>query len=165
VVLLIGPSGAGKSRFALRAFPEDAIVSSDAVRRSGGGTKPARAVEEEMERIVEMRLAAGLPTVVDATNSDWMRRAELIRLAQRHNRRVVGIVFNIPLDECLRRNAVRADRVAPHVIRRQAAAVQRDLDRFDLEGFSTVHIVSSPAEVDALELEMKKGPVTRAPIV
>jgi hypothetical protein len=40
--------------------------------------------------------------------------------------------------------------------------VARDIDRLDLEGFAAVHVLHSVAEVDAVSLEIEKGPVTRA---
>jgi hypothetical protein len=48
------------------------------------------------------------------------------------------------------------------VIRRQVEAVTGDLDRLDLEGFAAVHILRSEAEADAVVLQIKEGPVSRA---
>jgi protein phosphatase len=165
LVVLIGPAGSGKSTFAAGHFPTAAIVSSDAVRRArriGGWSKARNDVFDEVKALVEPRLATGALTVVDATNTDWMRRSELIRSARRHGRAAVAIVFALPIDECLAQNRRRTDAVPGHTIRRQAAAIARDLDRLDLEGFSLVEVFRSSAEADAARVGIKKGPVARA---
>jgi predicted kinase len=165
LVVLIGPAGSGKSTFAARHFPAAAIVSSDAVRRAkriGGWSKRRNDVFDEVRALVEPRLAAGTLTIVDATNTDWMRRSELIRSARDHGRPAAAIVFAQPVDECLAQNRRRTDAVPAHTVRRQAAAIERDLDRFDLEGFTSVAMFRSSAEADAARVDIKKGPVVRA---
>jgi protein phosphatase len=165
LVVLIGPAGSGKSTFAAGHFPATALVSSDAVRRArriGGWSKRRNDVFDEVRALVEPRLAAGGLTIVDATNTDWMRRSELIRSARQHGRPAVAIVFAPPVDECLAQNRRRADAVPAPTIRRQAAAIERDLDRLDLEGFSPVAVFRSNAEADSARVEIKKGPVARA---
>ena len=71
-------------------------------------------------------------------------------------------MFNLPLDVCLARNATRSRTAPASVIRRQVADVARDIDRLDLEGFAAVHVLRSVADVDAVGLQIEKGPVTRA---
>jgi len=39
---------------------------------------------------------------------------------------------------------------------------RRGLDRLDLEGFSAIHVLRSEAEIDGVEVQIEKGPVTRA---
>jgi predicted kinase len=143
IVLLIGPAGSGKSTFAKEHFPPEAIVSSDQLRKTAPLTGKKRRVDvfETMLQVVESRMRQGILTVVDATNTEWMRRSSLIGLAKQHGRRVIAIVFNLPLEECLARNHGRPDAVPASVIRRQHAQLQQDLDRFDLEGFSDVHYI------------------------
>jgi protein phosphatase len=165
LVLLIGAAGSGKSTFAARHFPSESIVSSDAIRtskRTSGWSKGRNDVFAELQPLVDQRLAAGALAVVDATNTEWMRRSELIRSARRHGRAAVAIVFALPIDECLAQNRRRTDAVPGHTIRRQAAAIARDLDRLDLEGFSLVEVFRSSAEADAARVGIKKGPVARA---
>ena len=100
--------------------------------------------------------------VIDATNTDWMWRAGLIVDARRHRRPAIAIVFNLPLDVCLGRNAARSRKVPASVIRRQVADVIRDIERLDLEGFAAVHVLRSAADVDAVRVDIEKGPVARA---
>ncbi|TMD67463.1 MAG: phosphatase, partial [Chloroflexi bacterium] len=73
--------GSGKSAFASRHLPAEAIISSDQLRARMGRDEADQdvndAVFEDLRRRVDDRLGAALLTVVDATNTDWMRRSEL----------------------------------------------------------------------------------------
>ena len=168
LVMLIGAAGSGKSAFASRHLPAEAIISSDQLRARMGRDEADQdvndAVFEDLRRRVDDRLGGALVTVVDATNTDWMRRSELIHLARRHGRPTVAIVFDLPLEVCLARNRARARTVAPSVIRRQVDALRRDRDRLDLEGFSAVWVPSTTDQVDRLRLRLKGGPVARASV-
>ena len=162
LVVLIGAAASGKSTFAARHFAADAIVSSDQLRTEVSGPTSNDLVFAELHRLVQARLSAGLVIVVDATNTDWMWRAQLVADARRYGRAAIAIVCNLPLELCLMRNAARSRTIPELVIRRQVEAVTGDLDRLDLEGFAAVHILRSEAEVDAIALQIKEGPVTRA---
>jgi len=165
LVVLIGAAGSGKSTFASRHFPAAAVVSSDAIRkakRASGWSKRRNDVFDDLRAQADARLAEGSLTVLDATNVDWMRRSELIRSARTNGRTAVALVFAIPVEASLLQNRARQDAVSASTIRRQAAAIERDLDRLDLEGFSVVQVFRSNAEADAVQVEIKRGPVTRA---
>jgi len=144
LVVLIGAAGSGKSTFAQHHFPHDAIVSSDALRQAmhaGEGGWRGNDVSDQMQALVNDRLREGQLVVVDATNTDWMRRSELIRMARQYGRASVAIVFDLPVETCVAQNAARPTPVPSGTVRRQVAAIRRDLDRLDLEGFSPVHII------------------------
>jgi len=162
LVVLIGAAASGKSTFAARHFAPDCVVSSDRLRAEMTGAPSDDVVFAELHRRVQARLEGGLLAVVDATNTDWMWRAQLVAGARGYRRPAMAIVFDLPVDVCLARNAARAMSVPASVIRRQVADVTRDVDRLDLEGFAAVHVLRSVAEVDAAVLEIEKGPVTRA---
>jgi protein phosphatase len=162
LVVLIGAAASGKSTFAARQFVADSVVSSDRLRAELTGATPDDIVFAELHRWVQARLDGGLLAVVDATNTDWMWRARLLADARRDKRPAIAIVFNLPLDVCLSRNAARSRTVPASVIRRQVGDVVRDVDRLDLEGFAAIHVLRSAADVDAVVLEMENGPVTRA---
>ena len=165
LVLLVGASGSGKSTFAARHFDADAVVSSDGLRRILSGDESDQRnnhlVFDRLHRWVEARLAAGLLAVVDATNTDWIGRATLIRLAQRHQRPAIAIVFDLPLEVCLGRSATRPRTVGASLIRRQIAELSRDRERLDLEGFSAVYVLRSAPEIEGVTVETEKGPVAR----
>src|SRR5476651_593024 len=89
LVVLIGASGSGKSTFARKHFKATEILSSDYCRglvsddeNNQAATKDAFAV---LHFIAAKRLAAGLLTVVDATNVQTMARQPLIALAREHH--------------------------------------------------------------------------------
>ncbi len=166
LVVLIGAAGSGKSTFASRHFDADTVVSSDGLRRilsdDESDQRKNQPVFDRLHQWLEARLAAGLLAVVDATNTDWMSRAALIRQAQRYQRPAIAIVFDLPLEVCLVRSAARPRTVRASVIRRQLAELHRSLDRLDLEGFSAVHVLRTEAEIERVAVEIEKGPVARA---
>ena len=166
LVVLIGAAGSGKSAFAARHLPPHSVISSDALRAELGTGERDQAVNdavfERLRSAVDERLRAAQLAVVDATNTDWMRRSELIRSARQHARPAVAIVFDLPLDVCLARNRTRARSVRPGVIRRQVEEVKRDRDRLDLEGFSAVWVLRSADQVDRLSVQIDGGPASRA---
>jgi len=162
LVVLIGAAASGKSTFAVRHFVSDCVVSSDRLRADMADPISDDIVFTELHRWVQARLSAGLLAVVDATNTDWMWRADLLTIARTNGRPAIAIVFDLPLDVCLSRNASRSRTVPGSIIRRQMGDVTGDVDRLDLEGFAAVHALRSVADVDALRLEIKKGPETRA---
>ena len=166
LVVLIGAAGSGKSAFATRHLPPESVISSDQLRALLGKDEADQRVNEavfgRLRRAVDDRLRAALLTVVDATNTDWMPRSELIRLARRHGRPAVAIVFDLPLEVCLLRNRARARRVPPSLIRQQVEAVRRDRDRLDLEGFSSVFVLRSADDVDRVRVRVGGGPAARA---
>jgi predicted kinase len=162
LVVLIGAAASGKSTFAARHFLTDCVVSSDRLRGEASRPTSDDVVFTELHRQVQARLAAGFVAVIDATNTDWMWRAELIADARRYGRPAIAIVFNLPLEVCLARNASRSRTVPASVIGRQVADVARDIDRLDLEGFAGVHVLQSAADADMVRLEVEKGPATRA---
>jgi protein phosphatase len=162
LVVLIGAAASGKSTFAARHFVADCVVASDTLREETTGAVSDEVVFAELHRLVQARLAGGLLAVVDATNTDWMWRAELLTDARRDARPAIAIVFHLPLEVCPARNAARSRTVPASVIRRQVADVTRDVERLDLEGFAAVYILRSVADVDAVSLEIEEGPVTRA---
>lgn len=152
LVLLIGASGSGKSTFAARHFDTGAVISSDRLRAQLGSDESDQGVNEAVfERVdawVAQRLQSGELAVVDATNTDWMRRADLVRQARRWQRPAIAIVLDLDLETCLQRNTARGRAVKPAVIRRQIADLRRDRSRLDLEGFAAVYILGSAADVD-----------------
>ena len=166
LVLLIGAAGSGKSSFAGRHFAPGDVISSDQLRALVGESESDQRANADvfarLESFVHDRLVAGALTVVDATNTDWMRRAALIALARRHHRPVIGIVFDLPLDVCLAQIATRRRRVRAAIVRQQVADIHRDRARLDLEGFAAIYVLTSTNQVEHVSVEMKKGPVSRA---
>jgi protein phosphatase len=172
LVLLVGAAGSGKTTLADRLFPRAAILSSDAIRAELTGDQTDQSMNAIVFRILheraERRLAAGLLTVVDATNVSASARRPLRRLATAHARPVVAIVLDLPAQLCVERNAARSGRMVPEAaVRRQLEALRRSLDAGELaaEGFSRLIVVTAPAEIDELRMGLTKplGAATLSP--
>jgi protein phosphatase len=147
LVLLMGAAGAGKSTYASGHFPAATILSSDAYRERLSGDAADQTATGEAFRLLHAhageRLAAGLLTVIDATNVLAASRAALMALAAVHGRPAIAIVLDEPLAVCLERNALRAGRTAvpQWIVQRQHAALRRALPQLSAEGFRAVHVV------------------------
>ena len=157
MVVLIGASGAGKSSFARQHFKPTEVLSSDFCRglvsddeNSQSATKDAFDV---LHYIAAKRLAAGLLTVVDATNVQSEARAPLLALARQYHCLPVAIVLNVPEAVCHERNAGRKDRdFGPHVVRQHTQQLRRSLRGLKREGFRHVYVLS-PEEIEAAVIE------------
>ena len=98
--------------------------------------------------IAGKRLAAGRLTAIDATSVQPEARAPLVALAREHDVLPVAIVLNLPESVCAARNAARPDRdFGAHVLRRQRRELRKSLRGLQREGFRTVHVLSSEADV------------------
>jgi len=172
LVLFVGAAGSGKSTLAGQLFPADAILSSDALRAELSGDPANQAATPVAFRILHQRaarrLAAGMLTVVDATNVEAAARRPLHRLAAAAGRPIIAIVLDLPPATCLARNAARPERVVPEAaVRRQLAALRRSLDRGELaaEAFDQLILLGDPAEIEAIRVRLTKpsGAATLAP--
>jgi protein phosphatase len=159
LVVLVGPAGSGKTTFAARHFAPDETLSSDAYRAIVGrgeadqrATAPAFAA---LHRQLARRLAAGRFTVIDATNVERHARRALLVRAARVGVPVVAIVFDLPPELVLARNAARAGRIVdPAIVALHLRQLRALLDRGSIagEGFDRVYRFRDPAEVDAVTI-------------
>jgi protein phosphatase len=157
LIALIGPSGCGKSSFARAHFKPTEVLSSDFCRglvsddeNSQAATKDAF---EVLHFIARKRLAAGLLTVVDATNVQPEARKPLVALAREFHVLPVAIVLNMPERICQERNQNRPDRqFGPHVVRNQAQQLRRSIRGLEREGFRHVFVLSNPEEVSSVAI-------------
>jgi predicted kinase/diadenosine tetraphosphatase ApaH/serine/threonine PP2A family protein phosphatase len=158
LVVLIGASGSGKSTFARRHFLPTEIISSDSCRGLVSDDETSLDATGDafdvLHFIAGKRLARNRLTVVDATSVQQRDRKSLIELARRHHTLAVAIVLDLPERVCHDRNKTRPDRqFGPHVVRRHREALRRSLRGLRSEGFRSVHVLSSPEEVDAVTIE------------
>jgi len=158
MVVLLGPSGTGKSTFAARHFLPTEVLSSDAMRAmvadDPNDQDATDAAFELLHTALGFRLARGRLTVVDATNVEAWARAGLLAIARRHGVAAVAVVFDLPLDVCLERNAARSDRVLPsRAIRRQHALMATSPPALGKEGFESVWRLADAGSVSAAAVE------------
>ena len=158
LVVMIGASGSGKSTFARQHFKPTEVLSSDFCRglvsddeNDQGATKDAF---EVLHFVAGKRLAAGKLTVIDATNVQIEARKPLLALAREYHVFPVAIVFNLPEQLCQERNQSRPDRdFGPHVVRQHTMQLRRSLRGLEREGFRHVFVLSSPEQVESVEIE------------
>ncbi len=158
VVALVGPSGSGKSSFARKHFRPTETLSSDFCRGLVSDAENSQAATNDafdvLYFIASKRLAAGKLVVIDATNVQTEARKPIIALARQYHCIPVAIVFDLPEKLCHERNRDRSDRTfGPHVVRQQSQQLRRCLRNLEREGFRRVHVLHSPEEVDAAEIE------------
>jgi protein phosphatase len=154
LVVLVGVSGSGKTTFARQHFGSFEVLSSDFCRGLVADDENDQAATPDafdvLEYIAGKRLAAGRLTVVDATNVQPAARKQFVELARAHDVLPVAIVLDLPENLCAQRNASRADRTfGVQVIHRQHDQLRRSLRSLSREGFRKVHVLRSPAQVDA----------------
>ena len=160
LVIMVGAAGSGKSTLAARLFAPSAILSSDAFRAAVAGNeadqRATRTAFSILHRELARRLADGRTTVVDATSVNPFARRGLIARAAAHGVPAVAIVLALDPAIVLARNAARERVVPEHAVRRQLAELARSLQprTLEAEGFSAVHVVRTPAEQDALQVEL-----------
>jgi protein phosphatase len=158
LVVLVGPSGCGKSSFAAHHFAPTEVISSDFCRGLVGDDENDQAATADafavLNFIAAKRLAQPRLTVVDATNVQQGARKPLLELARRHDLFAVAIVLDLPEEICQERNRARPDRTfGPHVVRQQRSQLHKGLKRLRREGFHRVWTLSTPEEVEAVELQ------------
>jgi predicted kinase len=161
LVVLVGPAGSGKSTFAARHFAADEILSSDRYRAIVSGDEAdqsaTRAAFARLHRDLDRRLAGGRTSVVDATSVEPSARRTLLARAAAAGVPVIAIVFDLPADTVLARNAVRRPRtVDERVVRRHLDRLRTSLDgpdpMIEREGFALVVVLRDAAEVDLVRI-------------
>jgi predicted kinase len=141
VILLVGLPGSGKTTYLKRRGWN--ALSSDAVRQLllDDETDQSQQVRvfAAMRYLLAARLRIGMKqTYIDATNlTPWERRPYL-KLAAQYGYEARAILFDVPLEVCIRRNAKRHRRVPDDVMERMA---RRLVLPTRAEGFTRITIV------------------------
>ncbi len=142
LVLLVGPAASGKSTWARERFRASQVLSSDAFRELVADDESDQAASRDAFRLLHMaataRLGRGLLTVIDATNLQRSARAPMRSMAARFGRPIVAVLFDVPLDELLARNAARTRQVPEDVVRRHHALMAIALRDVPTEGYLAI---------------------------
>jgi protein phosphatase len=165
LVLLMGPAGSGKSTFARKHFRSTEVLSSDACRGlvfdDESDQSASKDAFEVLHLIAEKRLARGRLTVIDATNVQAAGRKSLLALAGKYRVPVAAIVLALPERLCIARDRARTDRrVGAAVIKQQMGDLRRSLSGLEREGFSQVHILKNPEEIESVSIRRKADSAT-----
>lgn len=165
LIVLCGPAGCGKSTWAANHFLPTQVVSSDDCRAMIFDDPADQSVTQHafdlVYFIIEKRLRLGRLTVADATNLKREHRTTLLRIAKRFHFNTAAIVFNIPIETCLARNAARERKVPREPLMNQYALLETTLRAVENEGFNEIHVLD---EVTQSNLEVRIGRYISRPL-
>ena len=166
VVLLVGPSSSGKSTFARKYFLPTERVSSDDCRAmvsDDEGDQSCNAdAYEVLRKIARARLRHNKVVVVDATNTKYEDRKEMIDVAKRGHVRAIAICFDLPEDVLFARHEAREDRTfGKQVVRRQIQNCRKSWRNIKKDGFQQVYWIKSEEDAENVEIERVKLPTNR----
>lgn len=150
IKVMVGVAASGKSTWSrnyIEKRPNWVILSSDVIReefQTDDNNYVFATLRARMEEVIKK----GYNVIIDATNVTRKNRRSYIAIAKKYNIQIEAIVFAIPLEECLRRNASRK-RVVPE------AAIRRMVARWELptlqEGFDNVLVVKTSIDKEEKE--------------
>src|SRR5262249_10068914 len=114
IVVLVGLPGSGKSTYAAKF---DGVLSSDEIRRILSDDPTNQNIHSRtfavLRSLLRHRLELGRPaTYIDATNLTPYERRPYVKLAELHDCEIEAVFFDVPVEECQRRNRAR-HRVVP----------------------------------------------------
>ena len=122
IILLIGLPGSGKSTWAERYvsyWKHIVSISSDKIREELYGDEATQGDNNKIFSLVRERTEEALKNhkdvIIDATNMTIKDRSVYFDIAKTYDAIVTGILFDIPVEECKRRNSER-DRVVPDFV-------------------------------------------------
>jgi predicted kinase len=141
IYITVGLPGSGKSSW-LAMLGVNAI-SSDELRRLLADDVADQTIHaqvfETVRHLVRQRLIIGKSeTYVDATHLTPPERLPYFALAREFDADVIALWFDVPVEECLKRNSSRGRQVPPQALRLMA---QKLVAPAMEEGFSAIEIM------------------------
>jgi predicted kinase len=162
VVVLCGPAACGKSTFAARYFRPTQIISSDRARALVSDDERDQRFQAQafslVHTLIDLRLGINRLCVVDSTALTPQSRASLLEIARKHRVPCVALVFDVPLEKCLERDANRERTVGRPVIEKQYQLFEQTRAAIQQEGFSEV-IELREEDLAAVDIEIRFRPV------
>lgn len=150
LIVLIGPAGSGKTQFARDHFSDTRIVSSDYCRALVSDDPSNQEVSREafdvMMKIIDHRLRNERLTVADSTALNPKIRKQFRMVARKHDRPVVGILFDTPEERCRERNQDRDRTVPDHVISDHLEAFREQKPNIHEEPFDRTYTIQPEDE-------------------
>lgn len=124
IILLKGLPASGKTTWALEHVARNpgryVRSNKDELRRMLHGGRHSRANEREVlavrDFIIEHGLRTGRTVIVDDTNLNPVHERRIREIAQAHGAEVEVKTFDVPVDECIARDAARAEPVGAAAI-------------------------------------------------
>jgi predicted kinase len=165
LVVLCGPAACGKSTWAATHFLPTQVVSSDDCRAMIADDPTDQSVSRHafdlMYFIIEKRLTLGRLVVADATNLKREHRATLLRIAKRFQFNTAAVVFRLPIETCLERNAARKRKVPREALLDQCKLLENTMRTIASERFTFVHVLD---EVTQSNVDIRIGRFVSRPL-
>jgi protein phosphatase len=166
VIVLCGPAACGKSTFAARHFRPTQIISSDQARALVCDDERDQRFQTQtfalVHFLIEQRLDLNRLCVVDSTALTAAARKNLLELARKYQVPCVALLFAVPLEKCVERDAGRERTVGRAVIERQYQLFEQAAASIWQEGFDQV-VEIPDAEIDRVKIEIVFRPPARKP--
>lgn len=137
--ILSGLPGSGKTTLLKKLnLPEGFVLSSDQLRRNLYGTKiyhdesgakheylygwgkPPSIIFDTIRTMCRERSKEGLTTFVDSTALNDTERSDLVKLANTYGMNAEVLIFDVPIDELIRRDEMRLAKVSTRAIQQMS---------------------------------------------
>lgn len=173
--ILSGISASGKSTLTnsliKQGLPEDAIISSDTIRKNILGTNffsdengiaetligwntSQKEIFEIIDQILNIRLKQKLTTILDATNLTDKVRSHYVDIANKHGVESEVIIFDVPVDILKSRLSKRQERFDVSVIDKQSEIFEKT-SKFPYVTFNNeTKFILTPNMPDTIKLDV-----------
>lgn len=120
LVVPIGVAGSGKTTYVKKHYPQFQRISMDEIR-GWLSLDPADPLQSQLAYryclpILRKALSNGKSAVWDATSLTPVSRKTVVDIAREFDARITMLLFDVPIDELLRRNSNRRGKVPDEVI-------------------------------------------------